>query len=89
MGTIALIPDPFSSDRQYERFYHFDIPSLEDTELIDELYALRPFLWGLSAEHWLRERVKALEGELIKRRGNTGNEFRGRPKPKPAEGVTL
>ena len=89
MARDVIIPDPLSSDRQYERFCHFDIPNLEDTELVDELYALRPLLWRLPAEHWLRERVKALEAELIKHRGSTGNEFRGQPKPKPAEGVKL
>ncbi len=85
----ALIPDPVASDRQYNRFYHFDIEGLEDTELIDELYALRPLLWGRSPNHWLRERVRMLETELIKRRGHIRDELRGRLKPKPAEGVTL
>ena len=85
----VLIPDPLSSDRQYERFYHLDLPELEDTELKDELHYLRPLVWGLPVEHWLRERVKALEAETSKRRYNTGYEFRGQPKPKPAEGVKL
>ena len=85
----ALVPDPLSSDRQYARFNHLDLPGLEDIELSDELYALRPLLWGLSGDHWLRERVQMLEDELVKRRGNTGHEFRGWPKPKLAEGVKL
>jgi hypothetical protein len=84
----ALVPDPLQSDRQYIRFYHLDIPSLEDTELTDELYALQPLLWELDSEHWLRERVENLEAELAKRR-YTGHEFRGQPKPKLAEGVKL
>ena len=87
-SLINLIPDHLSSDQQYERFYHFDIEGLADTELTDELYALRPLLWGLSPDHWLRERVKMLEAELTKRR-YTGHEFRGQPKPKQAAGVTL
>lgn len=88
MARDVLIPDPLSSNREYARFYHLDIERLEDTELTDELHALRPLLWGLSPEHWLRERVKMLEAELAKRR-YVGHEFRGQPKPKLAEGVKL
>ena len=85
----ALVPDPLSSDRQYARFNHLDLSGLEDIELTDELHYLRSLLWGLDSSHWLRERVKALEAETSKRRYNTGYEFRGQPKPKPAEGVKL
>ena len=84
----GLIPDPFHSDRQYERFYHEDIPALEDGELIDELYALRPLLWRLDPEHWLRERVMMLEKELSKRQHDTRYKF-SKPKPKLAKGVKL
>ena len=85
----VIIPDPLSSDRQYEWFCHFDIPSLEDTELVDELYALRPLLWRLPAEHWLRERVQMFEKELAKHRGAARYEPSRQRKPKPAEGVKL
>ena len=85
----ALVPDPLSSDRQYARFNHLDLSGLEDIELSDELYALRPLLWGLPGDHWLRSRVKALGAEISKRRGDTGREFRGHRKSKPAEGVKL
>jgi len=88
-NVIDLIPDPLSSDRQFERYYHYDLADMETGELLDELYVLRPMLWGLPSEHWLRERVKMLEAEMIKRRGNTSHEFRGQPKPKQAEGVKL
>ncbi len=64
-----LVPDRFSSDRQCARFYHLDLSELEDTELIDELNALRPLLWGLPGDHWFRARVSKLEHELAKRRG--------------------
>ena len=84
----CLVPDPLQSDRQYERFYHEDIPALEDGELTDELYALRPLLWGLDSGHWLRERVLMLEKELSKRQHDTRYKF-SKPKPKPAEGVKL
>lgn len=88
-SSDTLIPDPLLSDRQCERFYHYDIPSLEDIELTDELYALRPLLWGLPAKHWLKERVSRLEHELAKRRGDTSFRSSGQPKPKPAEGIKL
>ena len=66
--TDILVPDLLQSDRQYERFYHLDLPELEDLELTDELYALRPLLWGLPADYWFRQRVTMLEKELQKRR---------------------
>ena len=85
----AFVPDPLQSDRQYEQFYHFDIPHQEDGELTDELHYLRPRLVGLEAGHWLRERVQMLEKELAKRRGAARYEPSRQPKPKPAEGVKL
>lgn len=85
----AFLPDPLSNDQQFARFYHLDVPELEDIELTDELYALRPLLWGLLPEHWLRERVKALEAELAKRRGDIRYKPSRHQKPKPAEGVKL
>ena len=84
-----LIPDPIASDRQFARFHHFDLPGLDDTEAIDELHHLRPLLWGLSDDHWLRERVKALETELAKRRGDTSYKTSGKSKLRQAEGVAL
>lgn len=69
MCNAALIPNPLNSDVEYARFHHLDIPDLEDTELVDELSCLRVFLCGLPPEHWLRKRVKVLQGELTKRRG--------------------
>lgn len=88
MAMTELIPNPLSSGQQYERFYHLDTSGLETWELWDELNHLRPLLWGLAAQHWLRERVKALEAELAKRRGDTRYKF-SKPKPKLAEGVKL
>ena len=89
-NDIIVIPDPLATDGQYRRFYHQDIADCEDSELLDELWALRPHLWGLPADHWLRERIAKLEVELIKRRRNTTSyELIERPKPKRAEGVEL
>lgn len=66
--TKVLIPDPLKSDSEYDRYYHFDIPNLEVSDIRDELYALRPLLWGLPKGDWLRERVEVLEKELAIRR---------------------
>jgi hypothetical protein len=66
---IRLVPDPFETEEQHCRFYHLDIPNLDDTEILDELHALRPLLWWkLPDDDWLRERVRMLQIELAKRR---------------------
>ena len=83
----ALVPDPIKSDKENEQFFHQDLSELGDTELTDELHHLRPLLWGLDSDHWLRERVEKLEREISKRGGNT--DFSGRQKSKPAGGVRL
>jgi len=83
----ALVPNPLASNGQHRRFYCLDIPSLEDTELTDEFYALRPHLWGLPEIHWLRERVAQLETEMTKRRGNMEHNFTKQQKPKIPQGV--
>jgi len=41
---IRLVPDPNDSEEQHCRFYHLDIASLDDTEIIDELHALAPLM---------------------------------------------
>lgn len=89
ISSNVLIPDPLDTDRQYARFYHLDLSELEDSELTDELHYLRPLLWGLDPQHWLRERVQMLEKELAKRRGAARYEPSRQRKPKPAEGVRL
>ena len=68
----TLIPDPLADSGQYRRFYCLDIPSLDDTELEDELNYLRPQLWGLPEVQWARERVFLLKDEVV-HRGNTGH----------------
>jgi hypothetical protein len=66
--VLVIIPNPLESDNQRQRYYHFDLPGLELSDLLDELYCLRPLLWGLRKDDWLRGRVKRIEGELAKRR---------------------
>ena len=84
-----LIPNPLDNDNQYRRFHHLDIADIDDSELSEELWALRPYLWGLPSNHWLRERVKELGAELAKRQGVVKYEPRRQPRRKLAEGVKL
>jgi len=66
---MRLIPNPVETEEQYRRFYHQDIASLDDTDIIDEGRALGCLLWWkLPGDDWLRERVRMLEIELAKRR---------------------
>ena len=62
-----LVPDPFDTDRQFDRFHDLDLPYLDDMQLTDELNQLRTCLWGLPLDHWLRKRVLVLEDELRRR----------------------
>lgn len=64
----ALVPDCLDTDRQYERFHHYDLPYSDTQELVSERDALRPLLWW-QLDPWLRERVEAIEAELARRRG--------------------
>jgi hypothetical protein len=84
-----FIPNPLNSDRQFARFCHHDVAYLTDYELKDEINALRPHLWGLPNDNWLRERVAQLEDELVKRRGGKTDRYTKHPKFKPADGVIL
>lgn len=66
---IRLVPDPNDSEVQYCRYYHLDVASLDDTDILDEFRALAPLLWWkLPDDDWLRERVRILGIELAKRR---------------------
>ena len=65
----CLVPDLNDSEAQCYRFYHWDIPNLDDNDIMDEVHALRPLLWWkLEGDDWLQERVRMLEAELAKRR---------------------
>ncbi len=71
---MRVVPDPFETEEQHRRFNHVDLPDLTDTEILDELHALRPLLWWkLPGDDWLRERVKALQTELYKRKAGARN----------------
>jgi hypothetical protein len=89
--TTTIIPDPLRSDREYCRYHHIDLADLDDTQLRDELNALRPLLWGLDKDDWLRQRVAALETEIAKRKYSGKQQAIAKPKPKQhaVEGVKL
>ena len=89
MSMDALIPNPMDSLQQYLRHWHFDVSQLDDEELSDELHALRPLLWGLPPKHWLRKRVRFLQGEMNHRKYSGKYSKDKRPVPKLAEGVKL
>ena len=99
----CLIPDPLNSDREYSRYYHYDLASMETEDLLCELCSTRCQVWLLKSNRfvrvlglfeqsrrleWLRERISRIEAELRKRRYST-REIRSQPKPKLAEGVVL
>jgi hypothetical protein len=103
MARNLLIPDPLYSDREYERFYHYDITNMETGDLLCELCSTRCQLWLLKSGRfahmigffeqsrrveWLSGRISRIEVELSKRRYVT-REARSQPKPKLAEGVRL
>lgn len=100
MIATSMVPDPFDTDKQFERSHHLDIPGAQASDLLEEPYGIRSQMWFLKSEHtrqrlgwfeqgrritWLRERVAAIEGELSRRRGDGA---RGKVKPRP-QGVKL
>ena len=92
LSGILLIPDPLDNDKAYCRFYFLDLPDLELSDLRDELYALRPLLWGLPKDNWLRQRVEALQAEITRRKYSDSQLPQATPKARPkrlAEGVKL
>lgn len=102
MSSIS-IPNPLDSDKEYLRYYHYDLADMEIEDLLCELCATRCQLWLLKSDRfarivglfeqgrrieWLRERISRIEIELKKRRYAT-QETRSQPKSKLAKGVTL
>lgn len=82
---IRLTPDFLNSDKEYNRYHHFDISDLPTPDLLAELNGIRcqvwlvksgrfgrvlsPFERGRTAR-WLNERISRIEAELRKRRGS-------------------
>ncbi len=87
-NEVNFVPDPLNNDRQYARFYHRDLADSKDSELIEELWAIRPCLCGLPADAWLRERHQVLEDELRKRQWREAENKIHKTIPR-AEGVQL
>jgi len=75
--VTTLYANPLDSYEGYLRFHHLDVSALTDSELRDELYFLRPQLWGLPQEDWLRQRVQVLEAETYRR--SRARQDRARP----------
>jgi hypothetical protein len=66
---LVIVPNPLESDNQYDRYYHYDLPDAELSDLLDELAALRPLLWWkIDDTGWLRERVSQLQTEITRRK---------------------
>jgi hypothetical protein len=70
--TALAIPNPLFSDRQFDRFHNQDVEYLETREIAEELWSIRPYLYRLPDDHWLREREKALGAEMARRTGRWG-----------------
>ena len=102
MSSIS-IPNPLDSDREYLRYYHYDLVDMEIGDLLCELCAARCQLWLLKSDRfahilgffeqqrrirWLKERISRIEAELRKRRYAVQG-TRSQSKPKLAEGVIL
>jgi hypothetical protein len=86
---IDLVPDPIVSDKQFNRYYHHDLPEFKDEEIWDELNYLRARLWGLDSQHWLRKRVKALETQMRVRQVYTPYKAPNERKSDVVKGVIL
>lgn len=102
MSKIS-IPNPFDSDKEYQRYHHYDLADMEMGDLQCELFAVRYHLWLLKSERsahilgfheqkrrvaWHRERISRIEAELSKCKYAT-RQPRGQFKPRLAEGVKL
>lgn len=70
--VTTLYADPLDTYEGYLRFHHMDLSDLGDSDLLDELSALRPLLWGLPANDWLRERAQVLRAETDRRAKGKG-----------------
>jgi len=101
--SSILIPNPFDSDKEYQRYHHYDLADMETEDLLCELGSTRYRLWLLkygrfarvfsSFEQrqrlkWYRERISRIKVELGKRR-YVPRETRSQPKPKLSQGVKL
>jgi len=75
--VITLYANPMDTYEGYLRFHHLDVADLTDSEVLEELYCLRPQLWGLPQDDWLRQRVQILESESHRR--SRAKQERARP----------
>lgn len=86
----TIVPNPLNTLTEFDRYYHYDLINAETGDLLDELYALRPLLWGLSKTDWIRQRVTEIEAEITRRKYGDSQSPRQKARPKRlAEGVRL
>jgi len=60
----GAVPNPIDTEDQFYRYHNLDLPNLDIEELLAEFDWIRAHVWGVPANSWWRERVKAIEGEL-------------------------
>lgn len=86
------VPDYLDNSDAFKRFYHEDIPFIETKALWEELYFLRPLLWG-NEKPWYGERVQRIEQEIRRRRcrntSSTKKSYREPTNTPRAKGVRL
>lgn len=84
---ICLLPNPLSSDKDFERYHHLDLPDMTVEDLECELACARCGLWALKSSDrwaqrlgrfeyrhrmaWLQERISRVGAEVSKRRYST------------------
>jgi len=104
MARNLAIPSPLSSDKEFSRYYHYDLASREEQDLGCELCATHCQLWTLKSSDrwaqvlgrfeyqrriaWFEERIRRILAELKTRRYATW-EGRSQPKPRLSRGVIL
>ena len=99
MANVTIfIPNPLDSDRQFDRFHHYDLADTDTRDLLCELVAGRCQVWVLGQERygrilghfeqkrriaWLQERIGRIEDELSRRRYAGRETKETRIQPKP------
>ena len=105
MARAVPVPNPYDSDKEYDRFYHYDLADMTTEGLLVELCGTRYSLWLLKSgrfgyilspfeqgrrTQWLEDRISRIKAELG-RQGYVRKPAKTEPRPRPklAEGVRL
>lgn len=70
----GLIPDPLRSFEEWARYWHRDIPELDDFELWSETKRLEAAIANGERNAWLKERLRRLYAERERRRRAQGGD---------------